>query len=329
MEMLFIIYMLFSLSILKNTNFLSKQIIWYFFGLLIYYFVKKIKLKYIYNIIFYIYIILNIFLLYLLIFGSKVNGAKIWIDLGFMSFQPSEFMKITLIVMLSLFINKSNKFLILITLIPSILTFLEPDTGNVLFYMLILFTILFLKNKKMLIKPLIVLLVFFSIFIGLYFFNNNMFIDVFGTSFFYRFDRLINLFSNSSFQLNEALKGMGSAHLFGFKNSIYVPASTTDFAFASLIISHGFIIGIIYLFANFIFNYLVIKRIKLLDANKKVIAILTITMKIVQEMIHILMNVGLFPIMGITLPFISYGGSSIISYFIIFAIINNCNNMDY
>ena len=83
-----------------------------------------------------LYIILNVLLLYLLIFGSETNGSKAWINIGKMSIQPSELMKVVLIVVLSYMTCKKHYVIksFVLTLIPAVLTFLEPETGNVIFY---------------------------------------------------------------------------------------------------------------------------------------------------------------------------------------------------
>ena len=101
--------------------------------------INKIGKSYIYKISFFIYIVLNILLLGLLFFGNYVNGARCWYNILGFGFQPSEFMKITLIILIGVMINNYNKkknhtnddefkFILsvfVITLIPSILTFLE------------------------------------------------------------------------------------------------------------------------------------------------------------------------------------------------------------
>ena len=142
-------------NILPNylNNLYIKQTLWYILGFIIIIFLLKINLTWVFDHIGIFYIIGNFLLLLLLLVGKPVNGAKCWFQIyGIGSFQPSEFMKLILIVLLSREMenfNKENKYpnswlefkflikIFCIVAIPSLLTFLEPDTGNVLIYFLI------------------------------------------------------------------------------------------------------------------------------------------------------------------------------------------------
>lgn len=330
--MLISVIILFFFSILNlygNNSLFIKQIIWYSLGFITYFILKKINKRLLFKLSFIMYFILNILLLYLLLFGNVVNGSKAWINIGSFSFQPSELMKMILIIILSYIANK-DKYIIksfVITLIPSILTFLEPETGNVIFYFLIFISILLIKNFKLsLLKKIIAYLIFIgSLFFSLYYFYNDLFIQILGTKFFYRIDRVVSLFTDSSYQLNQALNAIGSSYLFGGEYGSFIPEATTDFAFALLVSKIGFIGICIYLLVNLTLNILILDCIKTNVGVMKLITCSFICLKFVQESIHILMNIGLFPITGITLPFISYGGTSIITYFALLGIINNSN----
>lgn len=325
-----IILSCFSIITLKGTDLLTKQLIWYILGFIIMFKLDNRIINYIRP----LYIITNILLLYLLIFGTTINGSKAWINIFSFSFQPSEFMKIILIIYLSKIAITNEKYIFklsLITLIPSILTFLEPDTGNVIFYLVILMSIIFYreKNTKKIIKPIILLSIIGFIFACLYIFNNRIFISIFGNSFFYRMDRIIELFNNTGYQLNRALISIGSSGLFGCTNLISIPESNTDFAFSLLISKIGLIGILIYLLVSFIFDNYLIRLIRKSSGISSCIIFSFTTMKIIQSSIHELMNIGLFPITGIPLPFISYGGSSLICYFIMIGIISNTlDNLD-
>lgn len=324
-----IVYMFFSFVNLKNTDLLVKQFFFYVVGFIILMIIKKNIKKY----ISYIYIIFNGLLLYLLLFGKAINGSKAWINLSFISFQPSEFMKIILIVYLSIIANKYPKYRLkcfIITLIPSILTFLEPDTGNVLFYLVILCSVLIYKenNIKRFIKPLVGFSILCVLLIVLCFSFKDYFINIFGYSMFYRLERILSLFDNTSYQLNRALIGMGSGYLFGSSQIVSIPYETTDFAFSYLVANVGYFIALGFLIFNMSFDYYCINGLKYNVGVDRLILFTFIVMKLVQESIHILMNIGLFPITGITLPFVSYGGSSLITYFIILAYLSSHSNMD-
>ncbi|MCH5167154.1 MAG: FtsW/RodA/SpoVE family cell cycle protein [Erysipelotrichales bacterium] len=325
--LLLIIYMFFSLINLRGNSTLVKQLIFYCVALIFIYFYRKDFIK---KYIRYLYIIFNSILLYLLLFGKSVNGSKAWISLGFFSFQPSEFMKIILLIYLSYIVTKYEKYKLkcfIITLIPSILTFLEPDTGNVVFYFVILFSIILYNektNKKVLLYCGVLVVLLGSLSLA-YILFSDFFINIFGYSVYYRVERILTLFDNSSFQLNRALIGIGNGHLFGSSEIASIPYETTDFAFSYLVSSIGFIGALAFLGFNLYVDLYFIKHIRSSIGIDKNIMFGFVVMKIVQESIHILMNIGLFPITGITLPFISYGGSSLLSYALILGYLSKDN----
>lgn len=330
--LIIIAFMFFSLNnVLKYTNNITKQLIFYGIGFLIFFSVSKMDKKHIFKYIIPIYILLNVLLLYLLLFGESINGSKAWINLGFFSFQPSELMKITLIILLSLIVSTKEKYTLtslIVTLIPSVLTFLEPDTGNVIFYIVILFAVLILKikNIRKIIPYILCLTICLFLFMYLYFGNKNLFVRIFGSSFFYRMDRIVNLFS-SSYQLDMALMNMGISGFLGNNTVSAIPEATTDFAFSLLVSLNGFVGTVIFLLINFYLDILIIRKIDNTDVIMQYIAFSLIFMKIFQSSIHILMNIGLLPITGITLPFISSGGTSLLTYFFALGLINNCHNI--
>jgi len=317
------------------SNYLIKQIIYYGIGFIIMLIVVKFNYEFLYKYIKWLYILFNVLLILVLLFGKSVNGAKAWFSLGFISFQPSEFMKIILIIYLSKIFYEHNgsdfKLLLktfLIVLIPSVLTFLEPDTGCVLFYIIIFLFMVFFKkvNKWWYISGGSLILIVGGLFFSLYFFEQDLFIDIFGTSFFYRMDRLINFMNNTGYQLENALIGIGSGGLFGLGiNSfhIYFPEAVTDFVFALILTNMGLVGGLLVLSVFLYLNIILINDIKKVKGHKKYFIIGFLGIFLYQQFEHIMMNIGLLPITGITLPFLSYGGSSLISYFILIGIILN------
>lgn len=316
--MFLIIYMFSSLSILSDRE-LVKQCFIYLIGFFIIIFNKKIN----YNYSFISYIILNILLLYLLIFGDSINGSKCWINLLGISFQPSEFMKINLIVLLSLTVSKNNSYFLksfIIFLIPSILTFLEPDTGNVVMYLVIYLSILFMRVKRINKKTLGVLSVCFITCLVVIF----NYIDFSS----YRFQRIYSLINNNSYQLNRSLINIGVSKFIGKTSGVYIPFYNTDFAFSYFISKNGLLIGIFLLVFINLFNFYLIKVSRLFVGYKKYMILSYVTLKVINENIHILMSIGLFPIMGIPLPFVSLGGSSLISNMIFLSIVGNMEALE-
>jgi rod shape determining protein RodA len=163
--------------------------------------------------------------------------------------------------------------------------------------------------------------------LGLYFYKENLFIKLFGTSIYYRLDRIFNWQNGSGLQLENALAAIGSAGLFGhgYNNTpIYFPESSTDFIFAVYASNFG-LIGVLILLTIIIYldiQIILLTRKKILDTDKFIVAGI-LGMLIFQQIQNIGMTVGLLPITGITLPFVSYGGSRLLSYMLLVGILLN------
>ncbi len=327
---------------------MTNQIIWYVAGFAIAYIVMTVGNTYIYRISVFLYIFGILSLIGLFFFGISINDARCWYEIkGIGTIQPSEFMKIILIIINASMISKFNDefpnpsvheefmFLIkigVIVLIPSILTFMQPDTGVVLIYLLITFVTLFISGIRYRWFVLIfgILFLFVGSVLLIYFISQDLFIKIFGTSFFLRVDRLLDWSNQSGYQLENSLSSIGSAGLTGHgiaNNPIYFPEAQTDFIFAVYASHFGFVGSTLLIALLTFFDIklimLALKTNKLI--NKYVIAGV-VGMLIYQQVQNIGMTFGLLPITGITLPFISYGGSSLLSYMLAMGLIFNISN---
>ena len=326
-------------------NLALKQGLWYFIGAILVAFLIHMKNEYLYRHTGFLYILGNILLVGLLLFAEPVNNSKCWFTIpGIGSIQPSEFMKIFIMLMLATMIHNfrsdyknpslKQEFIfilktLVIVLIPSVLTFLQPDTGAVIIYLIIYFCMMFasgIRIRWFLIGFGILLLIIGTVF-GIYFFEQDLFIQLFGTDLFYRFERIFNWQSGTGLQLENALAAIGSAGLFGHgfnQTPIYFPESSTDFIFAVYASNFGFL-GVLVLLGIIIYfdtQIVLLAKRKLVDTDKYILAGI-LGMLLFQQIQNIGMTIGLLPITGITLPFISYGGSSLLSYMILVGIILN------
>lgn len=317
-------------------NLALKQFLWYLVGIIIIFFIFKFKLTFIMKISPYLYLLNVLLLLGLLFIAPEINGSKCWYVLdGVGSFQPSEFMKITILLFEVYIVNKFNKkynsptifqefrLLLLIGvifLIPAILTFLEPDTGAIIVYFIITISILFISNirARWFIIAGIVGCILIIMFFYLYFYKQDTFIKVLGSDFFYRIDRVINWKSGSGMQLENSLAAIGSSGIIGHgfnKTPLYFPESGTDFIFTVFASNFG-LLGSTILIS--IITFLDLHIINIGKNSKSTINRLIISgiigILLYQQIQNISMTIGLMPITGITLPFISYGGSSLIAY---------------
>lgn len=334
--------------LVDETNLVFKQGMWYGIGFILILFIMFIGNKSLYKNAWILYIIGILSLILVLFFGATINDARCWFKIpGIGNIQPSEFMKIILIIVLGRMINDfkekynlptlKQEFIFLIKVgivvgIPSILTFLQPDTGVVLIYLLITFIMLFISGIRY--RWFILVFGMFGAVIGIvlltYFLNNGLFIKIFGSSFFLRVDRLLDWSNGSGYQLENGITSIGSGGLLGYglnNTPIYFPEPQTDFIFAVYSNNFGFIGSIVLIGLITFFD---LKLVKLAiespsNINKYIISGI-IGMLIYQQLQNIGMTIGLMPITGITLPFISYGGSSLLSYMIMAGIIFNISN---
>lgn len=326
-------------------NLALKQAIWYIVGFILVFILLRLKNEYLYRHAWFLYILGNLVLIWLLLFATPINNSKCWLVIpGIGSIQPSEFMKVFIMLALATMIHNfrsdyknpsvKDEFIFilktfLVVLVPSVLTFLQPDTGAVIIYLIIYLVMMFTSGIRIrwFVIAFIILFGILGTTLWLYFFKENIFIKMFGSSIYYRLERLFDWQSGSGLQLENALVAIGSAGFLGHgfnKTPIYFPESSTDFIFAVFASNFGFV-GVLVLLTIIIYfdiNIIRLARRKIYDTDKYILTGI-VAMLLFQQIQNIGMTIGLLPITGITLPFISYGGSSLLSYMIMIGIILN------
>lgn len=329
-------------------NYWMKQILWYIVGFLLAYLMMVFGNKFLYNNAWWFYLIGVASLFLVLIFGVERNNATCWFKIPFIgTIQPSEFMKVFLIIILARLINDFNEkymeptikeeffFLVkifILVLIPSILTFIEPDTGAIMIYFIITITMLFIGGirKRWFFFAFLIVGSILGVGALIYIGNQDLFIKVFGTSLFYRIDRITNWSNSSGMQLKNSLIAIGSAGVFGHginNTPIYFPEMQTDFIFAVIASNFGLLGASLLILLIIFFDMNLIHTVsKTTDFTDKYAIGGIIAVLLFQQVQNISMTIGLLPIMGITLPFISYGGSSLLSYMFLVGMIFNVSN---
>ena len=326
-------------------NLALKQAIWYIVGFILVFILLRLKNEYLYRHAWFLYILGNLVLIWLLLFATPINNSKCWLVIpGIGSIQPSEFMKVFIMLALATMIHNfrsdyknpsvKDEFIFilktfLVVLVPSVLTFLQPDTGAVIIYLIIYLVMMFTSGIRIrwFVIAFIILFGILGTTLWLYFFKEDIFIKMFGSSIYYRLERLFDWQSGSGLQLENALVAIGSAGFLGHgfnKTPIYFPESSTDFIFAVFASNFGFV-GVLVLLTIIIYfdiNIIRLARRKIYDTDKYILTGI-VAMLLFQQIQNIGMTIGLLPITGITLPFISYGGSSLLSYMIMIGIILN------
>lgn len=333
---------------------LYKQIIWIVLGICTLIFLLYFGIDRLFTGVKVFYFI-DLFLLLLLIIDKYIDlpfirpvlGTRAWIQFGSIaSFQPSEFMKIILIIQIANVvyhhnINKESDsaledlklFLKVLAyaIPPLILILLEPDTGLPLIIVVSLSVIVMCASIKRFWILLYFLIVFFIIggAIFLFYNNPNLLARILGDSYklkrFYGWLETESYISSYGSQLYQALLAIGSSGLTGHgiqSKIVYFAEPQNDFIFAVISQNFGFIGAFIVVAICTIFDLKLLNVAKKYNnLREKYMVIGLVAMLAFQQVENIGMIIGLFPITGITLPFISSGGSSLLSYMIPLAII--------
>ena len=340
--LLFIIGLFFSLvstsliaSDKLNTNsyfFFFKHLIYICIGILIIFIFSSINTNQLfkYSIIFFFISLISLFLVPII--GIEVKGSKRWIDLFFLPrFQPIEVLKPFLIVVLATILcgNKNYnlylKYLLSILLISiiSLLLIIQPDIGQTLLVVFSWAVLIFTSGIN------IVFLFGFSIFVLVFL----TYLIIYVPKFDYIQSRIFSFFNRDigthNFQSDKAIESIISGGFFGkgigegtLKNR--VPEAHTDYIISVISEEFGVVAIILILLLFLILIYVVFKRINFEKSEKiKLILIGSISLILMQATIHVGVNIRLFPTTGMTLPFVSYGGSSIVSVSILSGIILN------
>jgi len=275
-----------------------------------------------------LYFLCIILLVGLFFFAPEIRGTKRWYKLGSISVDPIEFTKIMLIILLAKYFSKRHVEMyrvshILISgfyfLIPIVLIFFQPDLGSVLILITLWFGILIVSGIK--IRHFLFLLLCFFL------------ISLLSWQFFlkdYQRQRIISFFQphfeprGIGWNQAQSKIAIGSGGILGqglFQGSQtqlgFLPEPQTDFIFAASAEELG-ILGILFLlFLFFILIWRILKISSFGQSNFSRLFGLGLTILFLSEIfIHIGMNLGILPVIGISLPFVSYGGSNLIFNFI-------------
>lgn len=325
-----------------SANFSIRQILYYVLGGLIACLIMLVSPKKLMKYTYLLYFLLCAALFILIIIPETpitpiINGAKSWYKLGPLSVQPSEFMKIVLILALAKLVSRHNQFtfnksletdfkLLLkiagISVIPMGLILLQNDLGTMLVLCAIIVGVIIVSgiSWKILAPVFIAGIALGSSIILSIIYKPSLIENSFGIKTYQmgRINSWLDPYTYSSgdgYHLTESLKAIGSGQLFGkgFNHGeVYIPENHTDFIFSVIGEEFGFIgsVILILVFLAFIFHLVrLATKFELPFSKLFIIGYATLIL------FHVLQNIGmtiqLLPITGIPLPFISYGGSSL------------------
>lgn len=325
-----------------SANFSIRQIIYYILGAIIALVIMLISPKKIRNNTYILYFIFCVLLIGLLILPETsitpiINGAKSWYSFGPVSIQPSEFMKVILILALAKSVSNHNRFtfnksfqtdlvlffkIIGISIVPMALILLQNDLGTTLVICAIIIGIMLVSGItwRILAPLFIVAFVFGGTIILAIIYKPTLIESLLGVKMYQmgRINSWLDPYSYSAgdgYHLTESLKAIGSGQLFGkgFNHGeVYIPENHTDFIFSVVGEEMGFLGAVVLLL---IFLALIFHLIRLATKVESPFSKIFIIGYVSLLVFHILQNIGmtiqLLPITGIPLPFISYGGSSL------------------
>lgn len=307
------------------------QVLFVIIGLFVFLFFSNVHYKVIAMYSTYIYIVSLILLTFVLFLGLESHGAVRWIDIFGLRIQFSEILKPFLLISLSAFLSERNRsfktFLsALIFLLPVLLLiFLQPDLGNAVIYAAVAIGTLVVYGFSLFwfsIGAVAIVLVMPVIW---HFLHD------------YQRARILTFLSpgadplGSSYNSIQAIIAVGSGMFFGkglgqaTQSALrFLPERHTDFIFATLSESLGFVGGVflILVFGFLLYRiFLIFKSVE--DPFRKIFCSCAFLLLLFQGFVNIGMNIGLSPVVGVTLPFVSYGGSSIVSSFILLGLISS------
>ena len=315
--------------------YLNYQVVFFAVAVIAYFIISSLSTRYLNYFTIITYFIVLAGLLYLHFFGQSTRGSAAWINFGFINFQPSEFSKIIVLLLIAKIFSRTDflikKYLLFfITVIPILLLiFLEPDFGNffvLLFSVIFTFFIIYIDFKRLV---LLFLFLFLSGFL-LYSFVLKPYQKQRINSFLFQ----QNATRGANYNLNQSIIAIGSGGMFGqgIKNNSqvilnFLPEPHTDFIFSATSEIYGFMYS--FLLTIFILLFLIYLYYKYLlrfnSLYNLLVSSFIFSIFLIQVILNMGMTVGILPITGITLPFISYGGSSLITFYILFSILANIN----
>jgi len=317
-----------------NTNsyyFFLRHLLYTFIGIFFIIFFSTLNQKNLYRISTVLFLICFIFLALVPIIGIEVKGSKRWVDFIFLPrFQPIEVLKPFIIIMIASILSSEKssnvyyKYLLSFILIAPIIFLLitQPDIGQTFLVILTWLSLIFISGIN-----LIIFFLFFGLMLLLL-----LYLIFFVPKFSYILVRLKSFFDPSSgnnYQSEKASEAIINGGFFGkgigegvLKNR--VPEAHTDYIVSVISEEFGVIVIILLMIIFLFFIYQIFKRLYFEKNNKvKLILVGSASIILFQALIHLGVNIRMFPTTGMTLPFLSYGGSSIVGTAILSGIILN------
>ncbi|WHY88462.1 FtsW/RodA/SpoVE family cell cycle protein [Neobacillus novalis] len=334
-------------------NFALKQGINYMIGFVLLILVAKLDMDQIERLAWPAYIFMFITIILLRFAPEKIApviyGAKRWYSIPVLgSIQPSEFFKISLIILAARLISKHNAAyifrtvgsdlllvgkILLVTIPPSLFVYQQPDTGMVFLYFIAIASMLYLSGLKRKLVTIFVMvpLLLAGVLVYLFYYQPDIiYKDLIPLLKPHQQERIIGWLdptgdSKGAYQSQKSLLAVGSGEFVGkgyMQGNVYIPEKHTDFIFATVAEEGGFIISsfVVLLFMLLLYRIIRIGHKSQTSFGMYICAGITLSFS-VQIFQNIGMVVGVMPVKGIALPFLTYGGSSLFSNMILMGMI--------
>lgn len=358
----------------------GRQLIWMFIGLSALIVVQFIQRRLIFDSAYMLYSIGIGLLVLPFLLGDSGNGADRWIRLGYFNFQPSEFVKIMVILAMARYLSKSDLLVsdfkslivpILVVLLPMAIILKQPDLGTAMVYFALIFPMLLWAGARLFhififVAPILSVITAFNFYtffiwvvllsIVLYFSKEKIWISSalaifnlslgFLTPFLwnrlkpYQQNRILTLFNleadpqGAGYQVIQSQIAIGSGGLFGkgIGNGTqthlkFLPEQHNDFIFSVIGEEYGFIGVTITLVLHFgLIILLITTAYRLRERFSSLVTIGAATVLFTHLTVNVAMTIGLLPVTGLPLPFISYGGSFLLVCFILIGLVLMLNS---
>ncbi len=327
-----------------ETPYFKRQVLWFFVGLGVMTLVTMVDYRIMERFSPLLHLVMIFLLVLVLFYGSGGVGSRVhrWFRIGPMNFQPSELVKFTLVLYLAYFFNDSRRigdlgfrellWPAIITLVPFVLILKQPNYGTAGVLIFVFVLIIYLVG----VRHKIILIISGISFVSIPFAWEFLLIQ-------YHRDRIKTLFDpdkdplGKGYQIIQSKIAVGSGQFWGkgyMKGTQahldFLPERHTDFIFSVFTEEWGFVGGVT-LVALYAFLLLWCLRLvgKSKDRSGTIITVGVTAIMAFQVVINVLMVLGMFPIVGLPLPFLSYGGSAMISQMIGIGLILNVRMRRY
>ncbi|MCK4762209.1 MAG: rod shape-determining protein RodA [Candidatus Aminicenantes bacterium] len=319
------VVLIYSASHSAGQSYVFKQLLWLLFSIVVFFIVFLVKTEKIFASCFYIYAVLAGILVLQIAVGQITSGTKSWIKTGFFNIQVSEFIKVALALCLAKLCARITTIgwkaffkISFIIGLPFVLIALQPDLGTAFMLVSFFLMMIFLKG----IKPVIVVCIIIGL-VGVSFTAWQYVLKP------YQKDRIVSFLNpekyekSSGYQIIQSKIAIGSGglsgkgYLSGTQSQYkFLPTRHTDFIISVLGEEFGFLGISVLLLLFFVLFYRQFNLSDVRSDQEFYFVYLFNGLILFQFLINISMSIGFFPILGIPLPFVSYGGSSLLAFFI-------------